>query len=206
MKTTVNLNIQGIVFHLDDDAFKVFKTYLDSIHVHFKESRGRDEIINDIEMRIVELFQQQLASNKQVITLADVENVKAIMGSPSDFDDEAQNANLYHIIPKKRLYRDMDHRMIGGVCSGLGAYFNTDPTWFRLAFVVATLSGLSPLVYVILWIVVPPARTIAEKLEMFGEPVNISNIEKAIMEEMGDLRDRFGEFTGKARSKFRRHR
>ncbi len=204
MKTTTNFNIQGTVFHMDDEAFAVFKPYLDSIHLHFRESRGRDEIINDIEMRMVELFQQQLTSANQVVGVKEVRFVMAIMGSPSDFDQENQSEYLYQPSRRKRLYRDMDNRMLGGVSSGLGDYFRLDPTLVRLAFVLATFSGLSPFVYVIMWIVVPPARTIAEKLEMFGEPVNISNIEKAILEEMDALKNKFGEYSGKARSKFRR--
>ncbi len=204
MKTTTNFNIQGTIFYMDDEALALFKPYLDSIHAHFKESRGRDEIINDIEMRMVELFQQQLSSPNQVVGVKEVRFVMDVMGSPSDFDEENQSAYLYRPARQKRLFRDIDHRMLGGVSSGLGAYFNLDPTWPRLAFVVATFSGLSPFVYVIMWIVVPPARTIAEKLEMYGEPINISNIEKAILEEMGELKNKFGEYTGRARSKFRR--
>ncbi|MDP2723455.1 MAG: PspC domain-containing protein [Bacteroidales bacterium] len=207
MKTIVSINIRGTVFQVEEDAYLKLKNYLDSIELHFKNRPAGDEIISDIEWRIVELFQQQMAGDRKVITMSEVENMIAIMGHPADFDDQnkepLEHRVIYHA-RRKRLFRDMDHRIIGGVCSGLSAYFDVDPTWFRLAFVVATLSGLSPILYVVLWIVIPAARTIADKLEMYGAPVNISNIEKAIRDEMGDLREKFGEYTSKAKAKFTR--
>lgn len=206
MKTIINFNIRGTVFQIEEDAYQKLKSYLDSIENHFKGSAACDEILNDIELRIVELFQQQIAGFNKVLSSQDVETVMAIMGTPADFDD-ADSTTAYTVVQqvrRKRLFRDMDHRMIGGVCSGLSAYFDFDASWIRLAFVVITISGLSPLVYILLWIVIPPARTIAEKLEMYGAPVNISNMEKALKEEMGDLRDKFSEFAGKAKSTFKR--
>ncbi|MBU2553976.1 MAG: PspC domain-containing protein [Bacteroidetes bacterium] len=206
MKSTVSINIQGVVFHTDEATHQLLSDYLTSIRVHFDKKGNGDEIVNDIEMRIVELLTQRVDQSTRMIDKQDVEDVMGLMGTPSDFDNEESRNESKRVLQyprRKRLYRDIDHRMIGGVCSGLGAYFRLDPTLFRLIFVVATVSGLSPFVYIILWIVVPPARTIADKLEMYGEPVNISNIEKAIREEVGNLRDRFGEYTGKAKSKFK---
>ena len=205
MNKIMNINIGGIVFHVDNDAYEKLRKYLKDINNHFKNTVGGDEIIIDIEARIVELFQQKLSDKKEVITEEDVVDVIAIMGKPSDFDDE-DNYNEPSIkqVGRKRLFRDTDDRMIGGVCSGLGAYFRFDTVWFRLAFVIATLSGLSILAYLILWVIIPPARTISEKLEMQGDPVNISNIEKLIREEMDGLRDKFDDFAHKARNKFRK--
>ncbi len=206
MKSTVSINIQGVVFHTDEATQQLLSDYLTSIRVHFDKKGNGDEIVNDIEMRIVELLTQRVDQSTRIIDKQDVEDVMGLMGSPSDFDNEESRNESKRVLQyprRKRLYRDIDHRMIGGVCSGLGAYFRLDPTLFRLIFVVATVSGLSPFVYIILWIVVPPARTIADKLEMYGEPVNISNIEKAIREEVGNLRDRFGEYAGRAKSTFK---
>lgn len=206
MKSTVSINIQGVVFHTDEATQQLLNDYLTSIRVHFDKKGNGDEIVNDIEMRIVELLTQRVDQSTRIIDKQDVEDVMGLMGSPSDFDNEESRNESKRVLQyprRKRLYRDIDHRMIGGVCSGLGAYFRLDPTLFRLIFVVATVSGLSPFVYIILWIVVPPARTIADKLEMYGEPVNISNIEKAIREEVGNLRDRFGEYAGRAKSTFK---
>ena len=205
MKSTVSINIQGVVFHADEATHQLLSDYLSSIRIHFDKRGNGDEIVNDIEMRIVELLVQRVDRNTRMIDRQDVEDVIKLMGTPSDFDhDDGRNDSkrVLQYPRRKRLYRDIDHRMIGGVCSGLGAYFRLDPTLFRLIFVVATVSGLSPFVYIILWIVVPPARTIADKLEMYGEPVNILNIAKAIREEVGNLRDKFGEYAGKAKSKF----
>jgi len=205
MNKIMNVNIGGIVFHVDNDAYEILKKYLKDINNHFKSVKGGDEIIIDIEARIVELFQQKLSARKEVITKEDVAEVIAIMGKPSDFDseDDFTDADVNQI-GRKRLFRDIDDRMIGGVCSGLGAYFRVDTVWFRLAFVIATFSGLSILAYLILWVIIPPARTISEKLEMQGDPVTITNIEKLIREEMDGLRDKFDDFASQARNKFRK--
>lgn len=129
------------------------------------------------------------------------------MGKPSDFEDKGEREYTdsdVQQLGRKRLFRDVDNRMIGGVCSGLGAYFNIDTVWFRLAFVVATLAGVSILVYLVLWVIIPPALTISEKLEMNGNPVTISNIEKAIREEMDGLRDKIDDLAAQAKRKFRK--
>ncbi len=204
MKKTVNINLNGISFTLDEDAYQALEEYLNSIKTHFKNKEGGSEIIRDIEARIAELFQQETGAGKQILSIDDVNKVKAQLGKPSDFDDteeenthEAGYAGSY-----KRLYRDPKDRIIGGVCSGLGAYFHIDPVWVRIIFVIATISGISPLVYLILWIIMPPARTASERLEMRGEPVNISNIEKIIREEFNGIRDRVDDFANKTRKKF----
>lgn len=206
MKKTININLNGISFTLDEDAYQALEEYLNSIKTHFKNKEIGTEIIRDIEARIAELFQQYTGTGKQILSIDDVNKVKAQLGKPSDFDDteeenihEAGNAGSY-----KRLYRDPKDRIIGGVCSGLGAYFHIDPVWVRIIFVIATISGVSPLVYLILWIIMPPARTTSERLEMRGEPVNISNIEKIIREEFNGIRDRVDDFANKTRKKFSR--
>ncbi len=207
MKKTLNTNINGISFIIDEDAYKVLNTYLSSIKSHFENKKSHEEIISDIEARIAELFQQMLNDKKQVLNIEDVNKVKEQMGQPSDFDQDTEEETVYYAKPprsKKRLYRDINDRMIGGVCSGLGAYFNIDTVWVRLLFVVVTISGLSPLAYLILWVIIPAARTVSERLEMQGDPVNISNIEKSIREEMNDLRDKFDDLASQTREKFRK--
>lgn len=207
MKTTTNININGISFTLDEDAYQMLNDYMISLKSHFKNKKGGAEIISDIEARIAELFQKMLNETKQVIDLEDVNKVKSQLGQPSDFESETEEEQTYDYIydgTRKRLYRDINNRMIGGVCSGLGAYFHVDTTWIRLAFVVATISGISPFVYLILWIVIPAAVTASERLEMRGENVNISNIEKSIREELSEIRDKVDDLAGQARDKFRR--
>ena len=125
-------------------------------------------------------------SKKEVISKVDVDNIIKIMGNPSDFgvEDEPQTKQeddkerTY-----KRIYRDPDNRVIGGVCGGLGVYFNFDPIILRILFVIALLGfGTGFFIYIILWIVIPEAKTFAQKLEMRGEEVNISNIGKKVKE------------------------
>lgn len=198
-----DVNIGGFVFHVNEDAYGVLKNYLDEISQHFTNTESGDEIISDIEARIVEIFQQKLSKNKEVITIEDVNKVISILGNPSEFgDNEENNGNNSSYKKTKRLFRDIDNGMIGGVCAGLGAYFNLDTVWFRIGFIIATFSGLSLLAYIILWAIIPPARTISEKLEMQGDPVTVSNIEKSIREEMSGLRDKFDDLASQARNKF----
>lgn len=207
MKKTLNINIKGIIFHLDEDAYTKLNSYLEEIKAHFRNKKGQEEIINDIENRIVELFQQKLNDKKQVIVIDDVEEVIGIMGHPADFDEDSEEDQVSYLIQKgkKRLFRNIDDRMLGGVCSGLGAYFNIDATWVRIAFLLALfLAGGSGLVYIVLWIVIPPARTVSEKLEMQGDPVTISNIEKAFKEEMNEIKDKLDDLTEQAKQSFRK--
>ena len=206
MKKTVNTNINGISFVIDEDAYNELDKYLTSIRKHFKNKKGSEEIVSDIEARIAELFQQMLSSKKQVLNIEDVNKVTEQMGQPSDFEAEPEEENYDAEATgfNKRLYRDLNDRMIGGVCSGLAAYFHIDTVWIRLLFVIAVISGLSPLAYIILWVIIPAARTVSERLEMRGDPVNIDNIEKSIRKEMNDLRDKFDDFADQTREKFRK--
>jgi phage shock protein PspC (stress-responsive transcriptional regulator) len=209
MKKTLSINIRGIVFNIDEDAYQLLNDYLADINRHYKNQPGHEDIMSDIENRIVELFQQKLSDKKQVINIADVSEIIGVLGRPSDFEQELQDETPPSYSGRKRrskrLFRDPDNRMVGGVCSGLGAYFNIDPVWFRLAFVVAVLVGGSGiLVYLILWIILPPARSATDRLEMRGEPINIDNIEKAVKEEMKDVKEKFDEFAGQARQTFKK--
>jgi phage shock protein C len=210
MKKTLSINIRGIVFNIDEDAYQKLNNYLSTIYRHYKNQPGCDEIVSDIENRVVELFQERLTQNKQVITNADVDEVIAILGRPSDFDRELEDdtpppPGQKRTHGPKRLYRDPENRAIGGVCSGLGAYFNVDPVWFRLAFVLAVIfAGTGILLYLILWIILPPARTVSERLEMRGEKINIDNIEKSVREEMNNVKEKFDDFAEQAKQTFRK--
>src|SRR4051794_12446506 len=117
MNKTVTVNIGGIVFHIDENAYERFKQYLESIRSHFTASEGRDEIMQDIESRIAEMFQEKIRDQKQVITLADVEEVTLLMGKPEDFADESRKENepamekdntVLHV--KRRLFRNPDDK------------------------------------------------------------------------------------------------
>lgn len=205
MKKTLDINIRGIVFHIDEDAFEILNNYLNEINLYFRSKKGHEEIINDIETRIVELFQLKLTDKKQVITRLDVEEVIAIMGHPSDFDQDSEDYTITYKKGPKRLFRDIDNRMVGGVCAGLGAYFNVDQLWFRIGFIISLfLGGAGAIVYLVLWIITPPALTVSEKLEMQGDPVTVSNIEKAFKEEMSDLKEKLDDLTEQAKQTFKK--
>ena len=188
MNKTVTVNIGGIVFHIDENAYERFKAYLESIRLHFTTAEGRDEIMSDIESRIAEMFQERVKDSKQVITLSDVEEVTSLMGRPEQFNDSETTREETVETPtgaptQKRLYRNPDEKVVGGVCSGIAAYFDIDPVWIRLIFAGALIFfGSGFLLYLILWIIIPQAESSVEKLKMRGEPVNISNIGKNVQE------------------------
>lgn len=188
MNKTVNINLAGIFFHIDEDAYLKLQRYLEAIKRSFTDSQGRAEIIADIEARIAELFNERVQNDKQVIRIKEVDEVISIMGQPEDylvddaiFEDEPQATYKRRSQPSKKLFRDTDNSYIGGVSSGLAHYFGIDAIWIRLAWVLLIFgAGTGVLLYILLWILVPEAKTTAEKLMMTGEPVNISNIEKKI--------------------------
>jgi phage shock protein PspC (stress-responsive transcriptional regulator) len=203
MKKTIKINIGGIVFQLDEDAYDKLKIYLDLIGRRFGSSAEGKEIVDDIERRIAELLLDRTSNQKDAVTLPDVEEVIAIMGSPEDFSipsdgnepeaehharEEAED-HLHTRRKNRRLYRDTDNSVLGGVCSGLGAYFSLDPVILRVLFVVFAFAwGITIILYLILWIIVPPARTAAQRLEMSGENVTIENIERSVREEYDSIK------------------
>lgn len=201
MKKNFTVNISGIMFHIDDDAYEKLEKYLESIKSHYRNSEGAEDILSDIEARIAEMLQEKLSEEKKVITLTDIEEVIKIMGQPYEFEAEpADEGPAPRSTRPRRLFRDTDNRILAGVCSGMGAYFNTDPLWFRLAFIALTfVGGTGLLIYIILWLAVPEAITTAEKLEMQGQEVTIATIEKKIREEFSHLEDKINDLTDKAR-------
>ncbi len=193
MKKAIKINLSGIVFHIDEDAYEKLKKYLDAISRHFSNKDEGEEIMNDIESRIAELFQEKKSKEEEVINIGRVNEVIEIMGDPDEIVDNgeeaasggtAQKSSTSYHSGSKRLYRDPENSVVAGVCGGLGAYFNMDPVIFRILFIIFFFFGGASLpVYIILWIVLPKAETSSQKLEMRGEPVNVSNIEKKVKEE-----------------------
>ncbi|AXP81540.1 PspC domain protein [Mariniflexile rhizosphaerae] len=189
MNKTVNINLAGTFFHIDEDAYLKLQRYLEAIKRSFTDSQGRTEIIADIEARIAELFSERVQNDKQVIRIKEVDEVISIMGQPEDylvddeiFEDEPQPSYQRKSSSSKKLFRDTDNSYIGGVASGLGHYLGIDAVWVRLLWILLTIGsgGTFILIYILFWILVPEAKTTAEKIMMTGEPVNISNIEKKI--------------------------
>jgi phage shock protein PspC (stress-responsive transcriptional regulator) len=197
MNKTVNMNLGGFFFHIDEDAYQKLTRYFEAIKASLS-SEGRDEIMNDIESRVSELFSEKLTNNQQVLGLSDVDDVIAVMGQPEDYkieDDTTSKGNQYSSTgsKSKKLYRDGDNKTIAGVCSGLGHYFGVDAVWIRIALVLLVFAGFGTgiIAYIILWAVTPEAITTSEKLEMRGEPITISNIEKKVREEFEYVSEKF---------------
>jgi phage shock protein PspC (stress-responsive transcriptional regulator) len=191
MKITLSVNLGGYSFNIDEDAYSELKRYLRNLEIHFAAEESASEILSDIESRMAELFRTKLTTYKQVITIADVNNAISVLGTPEDIsNDEGTSARDKFSSPGyHRMYRDPDHRMIGGVCAGMAAYWNMDIWIVRMIFVGFTiLGGLGLLVYLILYIVLPEAKTTAQKIEMKGEPVNINNIKDSVKKEFDTVK------------------
>ena len=196
MNKTVNINLANILFHIDEDAFNKMRRYLESVRRSFANTPGSDEILADIEARIAELFTEKLNDPRQVITSSEVEEVITIMGQPEDymvdediFEDEPRSRSTSKRKRVKKLYRDTDMKYVAGVSSGLAHYVGIDPLWVRLLWILLTIGsgGGFILLYGLLWILIPEANSTSEKLDMRGEDINISNIERKVKEGFDDV-------------------
>lgn len=214
MNKILNVNLGGYALTIDDDAFEYLTAYLESIRKKFSDSEGRDEIVSDIEARLGELISQGMGG-RSIVMLPDVEAAVQIMGKPEEFETEpvgtpgsgsggshkasAKGTNGPSVRTGRRLFRDEEDKVVGGVCSGLAAYFGIqDPVWMRLIFVVLTFlsAGFWIPAYLLMMILVRPAKTAADRLAMRGEPINVDNIAKEIevsFERFGDKMNALGE-------------
>ena len=196
MNKTLTVNIGGIVFHIEEHAYDELRNYLESIKVYFTAADGGDEIMQDIEARIAEMLQERITDGKQVIVENDIYVVKDAMGKPEQFEDDTveektksnfkknEDYSVPHFTGKRRLYRDTDDRVLGGVCSGIGHRIGLDPIWVRLIFFALIWGGgVSVWVYILLLIILPKAETNAQKLEMRGEEVNLGNLAREAQNE-----------------------
>ena len=222
MNKTIIININSIVFHIEEDAYENLRTYMIEIKKHFGKSEDSKEILEDIENRIAEMFSERIQlGRKEVINMEDVTQVISQMGRVSDFETEIltddnlkesiesdptdfhktsadagpeNNADEpdYSSLIAKKLMRDMDDKVLGGVCSGLGHYFNIESKWIRIIFVLFFLFGGSGVIlYFVLWAIMPKAQNRADKLSMRGEKANLQNFKKSFDEEMKGIRENF---------------
>lgn len=201
MNKTVTINLGGFFFHIDEDAYQKLNRYFDAIKQSLT-GNGREEIMSDIESRVAELLGEKINNDRQVVSSREVDDIIAVMGQPEDYriDDDAPYDNAFAPNYTKRnyntyvrkFYLDTDRAMVGGVCAGLGHYFRIDPLWIRVLFVISLFLsfGTSLFVYLLLLVLIPKAITTSEKLEMTGEPITISNIEKKVREEFDTLSDK----------------
>ncbi|MFH1004298.1 MAG: PspC domain-containing protein [Bacteroidota bacterium] len=198
MNKTVTINLSGIIFHIDEDAYQKLNTYLNTIRGYFSESEGRDEIMADIENRIAEMLSEKITDKKQVAVMTDIDRVIELLGNPEDFatdreslseEKKKEKPSVSFTSKRRRIFRNPDDKVLGGVCGGIAAYFDFDVLWLRLLVVLLFFGfGSGLLIYIILWIIIPLAKTSAEKLEMRGETVNVSNIGKTVEEELSQLK------------------
>lgn len=188
MNKTISIHIQGFAFILEEQAYEALQKYLADLAQILQNEEGKDEILQDIELRIVELLQEQVG--ERVVQLDQIQRIIELLGSPEAFEDQEQpkasaqgaaHANVSY--EQKRFFRDTDTAILGGVTSGVAAYFNIDVVFVRVAFVLFTMvfgSGIP--IYLLLWIITPAAKTASEKLQMKGMPINVESIKSEFKE------------------------
>lgn len=192
MNKAANIHLAQTLFSIDEIAYNRLKKYLDQLERLFKNTEGAKDILEDIEARIAELFTDLKKDERYVISVEDVEKVIDTLGTPEDLAGEDAEQDSPSPSQPKKLFRDPDDRFIGGVAGGLSHYVGLDSVWIRLILLILFFSSVGGvvLVYILLWILVPEAKTTAEKLTMKGEPVNVSNIKKKIKEELDQVSEK----------------
>ena len=204
MNKIIQINLAGQAVAIDEQAYEILKAYLNKLYKHFDNTESGEEIINDIEARLSELFFNNIKGNHTFINEGDVTEAISLMGSPEDIELEEETEQKVHEQQEtnshsnnsdnshsKKLFRDPDDQVLGGVCSGLAAYFNIDVSVVRILTVLVVLFGIgTPIpVYLILWAVMPVAKNTQEKFRMHGETPNIDEIADKIRNEAKNVAD-----------------
>lgn len=213
MNQVFNINLGGYPFTIDHDAYQHLKDYLGAIEAHFSKMEGFEDITTDIEVRMAELFRERLQS-RQIVSLKDVQAAIHVMGTPEDFGAESSYSSTASAEEEpvaqgagrgaasdfrsklgRRLYRNGEDRKVGGVAAGVSAYFGIeDPIWVRLGFVLTVfVGGFGVPLYLIMWAILPEAKTAKQKLEMRGEKIDVNSIAKTIEEEVEYIKERITE-------------
>lgn len=182
MKEITRIHLAKTPYDIELDAKEVLQKYLSEI----KQMMGSEDTMYEIEARMVELLGERGVQSNGIITMSDVEDLRSKMGLPKEFSDSESNEDSQADLtpsnsPAKRLMRDTDNAIFGGVCAGIAAYWGINPLWVRLLFIISPFItfGTALLVYIIIWISLPEAKTAAEKLQMRGEPVTLDSLKKA---------------------------
>lgn len=193
MKEITRIHLAKTPYSVEVDAKKELEGYLTAIE---KMMHAEPEAMQEIEARMVELLASRGVEKDNVVTLADVEALRTQMGEPKEFseaDDDTvkdkateDSAASSSIPPVKRLMRDPDNALIGGVCAGVAAYWGINPLWIRIFAVISPFItfGTAVLIYVVMWVSMPEARTAAEKLQMRGQPVTLDSLKNFSMGEV----------------------
>lgn len=188
MKEVTRIHIAKIAYDIEVAAKKELEKYTAALERY----AGDAELLDDIEIRITELLAERSVQPGGVVTLDDVVAVREQLGEPSEFAPETAGEAVAGATPhddgSRKLFRDRDAAMLGGVLAGVARFFRIQPVYIRLIFVVLLIGsfGTASLVYLLMWLVVPPARTAAEKLQMRGQSVTLDSIKRLGVQEEGD--------------------
>lgn len=213
MEKVIHSNIGGVSFKLDDEAYTLLSTYFADIRKEFAGKSGAEEIADDIEARIAELLVEMQEGKDLTITEAMAKKAIDRVGTPEQLEPndgerpEQESSEGFRRYPK-RLFRDKEHGVLGGVCSGMGVYFNTDPILFRVIFLLLFFiplfhhhffifgNGFAVFSYIVLWAIIPVARTHRQKMEMQGESFNIHSVKSKVEEEFKEASESIRRRTG----------
>ncbi|MEZ5017408.1 MAG: PspC domain-containing protein [Flavipsychrobacter sp.] len=214
MQKIIQINIGGRVIPIEEDAYKSLYDYLRALGRNFSSEEGKDEIIQDIENRIAELFATRLENGTAAIDREDVNKVIAILGRPSDLNNDDSTSytnyttssstfsNYDNQYTSRRLFRNTRDKMLGGVCSGVASYFGIDPVIVRLVFAMLFLAGIGFVAYILAWIIIPAAKTPADFAQMTGEPMTFDTFKKNMTEELQDLKKKGEEMSNELKDFF----
>ncbi len=205
MKKTLSIHLGRQLFVIEEDAYDRLQAYLKKLEASLANESGITEIVEDIEMRFAELLTQYLGETRQVVTISDIENAISSLGEPEEITEETEQPKQqaqanYDSSGQKRMYRDLDNGMLGGLCSGFGAYLGIDPVFIRIIFVIFLFMGFGFLLYIILWVIIPSAKTPSERLQMKGKPVNIDTLKEEFEKTAGRLKEDTINATNKFKS------
>ena len=206
MKKTLTINLSDIVFNIDEDAYEILNEYLRKLEVQFSDEDGK-EVMRDIEARLAELFGNILkSSNKNVVTINDVNSVIEQLGTAEEIGGENKNFTFDDKETDKesrkryrKFYRDADNKILGGVAAGLAAYLGLETTITRLILLLLAITVLGWLIpiYLLVWLIAPEATTTAQKLEMQGIEPSIENIKNYLnSEQLRESASRIGSRLG----------
>ena len=194
MKKTLSIHLGRQLFVIEEDAYDRLQAYLKKLEASLANESGITEIVEDIEMRFAELLTQYLGETRQVVTIGDIEKAISSLGEPEEITEESEQPKQqthvnYDSNGQKRMYRDLDNGMLGGLCSGFAAYLGIDPVFVRIIFVIFLFMGFGFLLYIILWVIIPSAKTPSERLQMKGKPVNIDTLKEEFEKTAGRLKE-----------------
>lgn len=197
MNITKDIHLSHVKFTMDDEAYKILKSYLDKLTIAFSSNSSKNEILEDIESHIAELFSANNSINR-VISVTDVNNAIEVLGTPEELaeDENEQDTPSKNTNTNKKFFRDTDDSYVGGVASGLAHYFGISPAWTRILFILFFFVPVpfTTLTYIILWIVIPSAKTSADKIRMTGEAVSVASIKNKIESVLPEIEKEITDF------------